>query len=154
MLQTLLEATPPTAWAALAGVGGLVGIVGSRLLRVAAHRDASEHIVRLAKAVLDIEQTFETDLAQIAQTSLFARYPKECGEYSRRAHNALAAGEQLRHRPKHVLKAMLMLLHEDHRRLVELRMELDSALAVWATCQASLQRGAASARPPLTESPP
>ncbi len=131
MLANLLD-PHFTAWAALVGLAGIGASLGARLLRRLARRDACTHIVRLAGAVVDIEQSIASDLEQAGASTLFPKFLAQSQGYAKRAHNALTNDEQLRTRRTHVLNALLMLLHEDHRRMVDLRSELDKVLAIWA----------------------
>lgn len=87
------------------------------------------HIVRLAVDIADVAGSVEADLATVSRDAEFASFPLRCRDYSHRAKDALQEGRALRQREPDSLSIILLELHDDHRRIVNLRSELDRALA-------------------------
>jgi hypothetical protein len=148
LLQALLAPSSTGFALGALGVGVLVATTSAaHLVRRHSRREASEHIVRLAGEIVAIARTVASDLAHIGPNTPFARFDQQAAEYARRAGNAIAARDRLRRRRSQVLEATLVLLHEDHRHMVDLRSEFDAALALWANCHPR-ERSAAAAAPP------
>jgi hypothetical protein len=87
------------------------------------------HIVRLAVDIADVAGSVEADLASVSGEAAFASFPLRCHDYAQRAKHALQEGRALRYREPDSLSIILLELHDDHRRIVDLRSELDRALA-------------------------
>jgi hypothetical protein len=87
------------------------------------------HIVRLAVDIVDVAGSVDADLATVSRDADFAPFPLRCHDYAQRAKDALAEGKALRQREPDSLSIILLELHDDHRRIVDLRSELDRALA-------------------------
>lgn len=88
-------------------------------------------VLRLASDIVAVAETVHADLARVAEDSSFTRFANRCRECSERSHEALKEGRGLRQLEAERLTGILLLLHDDHRRMVDLRSELDRALAAW-----------------------
>lgn len=86
------------------------------------------HIMRLAVDIVEVAGSVEADLATVSRDANFAPFPLRCHDYAQRAKDALAEGKALRQREPDSLSIILLELHDDHRRIVNLRSELDRAL--------------------------
>jgi hypothetical protein len=91
--------------------------------------DAVRHIARLAEEIVAVAATIEADLAAGSDPGAFVAFLQRCRENGQRAAEALERGRALRQQEPETLDATLLLLHEDHRRMVDLRSEVDRALA-------------------------
>jgi hypothetical protein len=87
------------------------------------------HIVSLAVDIAEVAGSVEADLAGVAGDAAFTNFPLRCRDYAQRARHALQEGKALRQREPDSLSIILLELHDDHRRIVDLRSELDRALA-------------------------
>jgi hypothetical protein len=87
------------------------------------------HIVALAAYIADVAGSVEADLASVAGDAAFTQFPLRCRDSAQRARHALQEGRALRQREPDSLSIILLELHDDHRRIVDLRSELDRALA-------------------------
>ena len=87
------------------------------------------HIVGLAVDIAHVAGSVEADLAGVAGDAAFTTFPLRCRDYAQRARHALREGRALRQREPDSLSIILLELHDDHRRIVDLRSELDRALA-------------------------
>ena len=86
------------------------------------------HIMRLAVEIADVADSIDADLAPLRDAD-FAAFPLRCRDSAVRARDAMAEGKALRQREPDSLSIILLELHDDHRRIVDLRSELDRALA-------------------------
>ena len=91
--------------------------------------DAVRHIARLAEEIVAVAATIEADLAAGRDPGVSVAFLQRCRENGQRAAEALARGRALRQQEPETLGATLLLLHEDHLRMVDLRLEVDRALA-------------------------
>lgn len=125
----------PVSWM----VPGLAVLAACALAIVLVRRRTREQVVpqvlRLAAEIESVAHTVEEDLAGLPRHA-FSSFSLACGDYSRRARNALDDGLGLQGRPRVVLTSTLLLLHEDHRKIVDLRSQLDRALGRWSKADA------------------
>ena len=92
------------------------------------------HIVSLAVDIAEVAGSVEADLAGVAGDAAFTAFPLRCRDYAQRARHALQEGKALRQREPDSLSIILLELHDDHRRIVDLRSEVDRALARRSAC--------------------
>lgn len=125
----------PLAWM-LPGLAALAACaVAIALFRRRTRVEVLPQVLRLAAEIESVARTVEEDLAGMPRHA-FSSFSLACGEYSRRARKALDAGLGLQARPRVVLTSTLLLLHEDHRKIVDLRSQLDRALGRWSKAEA------------------
>lgn len=91
--------------------------------------DTVRHILRLAAEIEAVATTVEADLDGHADEPPCVVFRQRCREARIRAGEALAEGKALRLQEREALTTSLLLLHDDHRRIVDLRSEVDRALA-------------------------
>jgi hypothetical protein len=84
-----------------------------------------QHLERLAAEIVEVARSVEADLEALPQTSAVADLARRCGDCRRRAHEA-ASAQRL---GADALQAAISQLHEDHRRVVDLRSDVDVVLA-------------------------
>lgn len=118
------------SWLAAVGAA-LLGAGAICLFRRRRGADEERQVLRLASDIVGVAGTVDADLARVAPDSSFIKFANRCRECSERAHDALKEGRGLRQMEAERLTAILLLLHDDHRRMVDLRSELDRALAAW-----------------------
>ena len=90
--------------------------------------DRARHIARLAMEIDAVAGTIESDL-QVDGGEAFIVFGQRCRENRQRAREALGQGRALREQEAQALVTTLLLLHDDHRRMVDLRSEVDRAVA-------------------------
>ncbi|HEY0826334.1 MAG TPA: LPXTG cell wall anchor domain-containing protein [Ramlibacter sp.] len=117
-------------WLAAAGAALLSAAVLYLFRRRRGH-EVERDVVRLASHIVAVADTVEADLARVAGEPGFTRFANRCRECSERAHGALQLGRALRAVEIESLTGTLLMLHDDHRRMVDLRSELDRALGAW-----------------------
>jgi hypothetical protein len=118
------------SWLAAAGTA-LFGAGALCLFRRRRGVDEERQILRLASDIVAVAATVDADLSRVASDASFIKFANRCRECSERAHEALKEGKGLRLLETERLTSTLLLLHDDHRRMVDLRSELDRALAAW-----------------------
>ncbi len=118
------------SWLAAAGTA-LCGAGVICLFRRRRGMDEERQVLRLASDIIAVAATVHADLARVAGDASFTRFANRCRECSERAHEALKEGKGLRQLEMERLTGILLMLHDDHRRMVDLRSELDRALASW-----------------------
>ena len=91
--------------------------------------DTVRHVARLAVEIVGVAGTIESDLESDAGAPAFVVFRQRCRENRERAEAALAQGRSLRQQEREALVTTLLLLHDDHRRMVDLRSEVDRAVA-------------------------
>jgi hypothetical protein len=91
--------------------------------------DSARHILRLAKEIEGVAEGIEADLESAADDPPCVVLRQRCREARGRATRALAEGQGLRLQEREALTTTLLLLHDDHRRIVDLRSQVDCALA-------------------------
>ena len=127
MQQTILACL---RWA-LAGVAALAAALVfkhwvSRRLR---SRDAVQHAARLADDIGAVADTIEADLVRLKGSASWAALDARCNECRERADQASAQRRLIVRLEPDALQDLVEHLHEDHRRVVNLRSEVDLALA-------------------------
>jgi hypothetical protein len=110
-------------WIAAATVAGLGAFWMLRLQRKRSQRQ--RHVERLAAEIVQVAQSIEVDLRSLPLTSEAADLGRRGAECRTRA-KEVAAG---RRRTQDALDDAIGQLHEDHRRIVDLRWELDAVMA-------------------------
>jgi len=111
--------------AAAAGLAGAAAFAWKRRQ----DNDNVRHVGRLAAEIVSVAGTVEADLAAAPEASAPKCLLERCREYRERAQDALQEGRSLRQRDAIGIESILLLLHDDHRRVVDLRSEVDRALA-------------------------
>ena len=92
-------------------------------------RDAVRHAVRLADDIGAVADTIEMDLLKLKGTASWAALSARCNECRERADQATAQARLLPRLEPDALQDLVERLHDDHRRVVNLRSEVDLALA-------------------------
>jgi LPXTG-motif cell wall-anchored protein len=121
----MLESWLAAAGAALVSAGAVV------VFRRRRGNEVARQVLRLASDIVAVGATLDADLARVAGEASFTKFVRrrqECGE---RAEGALKEGRALGVQEMEGLTGTLLMLHDDHRRMVDLRSELDRALAAW-----------------------
>lgn len=88
-------------------------------------RQRQEHVGRLAEEIVQVAQSIEVDLRSLPRTS-------ECADLARRAADCRLRAAGIGSSPCRTAQALnhaVGQLHEDHRRVVDLRWELDAVMA-------------------------
>jgi hypothetical protein len=111
--------------AALAGAAAL----GAWLVRRRRHNRVVTNVLRLALDIVDVAATVDEDLDRVCTERTYPDVRAKCREYRDRAEAILAHRERLARLPSDRVVAALELLHDDHRRMVNLRSEADAVLA-------------------------
>lgn len=118
-------------WAALTAAACLA-LFALRIwiARQRVRREARLHIRRLASEIIHVAGTIEADLSGMAGDSrFFSGLTARCNECRGRSEASLASTAGLRRFDIDRLNRELELLHDDHRRIVDLRSDVDAALA-------------------------
>lgn len=118
------------SWLALAGAA-LVAAVALCIFKRRRGHDVERQVLRLASDIVAVAATVDGDLARVATDPSFTKFANRRRECSERAEDALRQGRALRQAEMESLTGTLLMLHDDHRRMVDLRSELDRALAAW-----------------------
>ena len=84
-----------------------------------------QHMQRLAAEIVEVAQSIQADLAILPRTSAAAELARRCAECRVRSEQA-AAPHNL---SQEALRRALGQLHDDHLRIVDLRSDVDAALA-------------------------
>jgi hypothetical protein len=115
----------------IAAVSGAacIGAVTAFVWKRRHEEDAARHILRLAAEIDGVADGIDTDLACAADDPPCVVLRQRCREAHERAIQALAEGRDLRLQEREALTTLLLLLHDDHRRIVDLRSDVDRALA-------------------------
>ncbi|GAB3764475.1 hypothetical protein GCM10028796_19590 [Ramlibacter monticola] len=111
--------------AGAACLGGVVAFVWHRRRG----EDTLRHIARLAAGIVAVGGTIESDLETDPEAPAFMVFRQRCRENRERADQALEQGKALGQQEAEALLTTLLLLHDDHRRMVDLRSEVDRAVA-------------------------
>ena len=111
-----------TWWLVTAGLA----TVGALALGRAQHgRSARQlHVERLAAEIVEVARSIEVDLHELPRTSAALELGRRCSECCRRTRSA--AGRRLK---DEALEEAIGQLHDDHRRVVDLRSEVDVLMA-------------------------
>jgi hypothetical protein len=117
----------------VAGLGLLAGGAAAAGWFLMRRRDDEvvRHTLRLASEIVAVGATIDADLARVPAEAPFQSFAQRCRENAERAHEALKQGRALRQMDPELLSDTALLLYEDHRRTVDLRSEVDRALAKW-----------------------
>ena len=83
-----------------------------------------QHLERLAAEIVDVARSIEADVQALPRTSALADLARRCGDCHQRARQA-ARSQRL---SPEALEQAIGQLHEDHRRVVDLRSEMDVML--------------------------
>ena len=115
----------------LAGVAAGLAALGLRawLQRRHGGREAARHAVRLADDIAVIAETIEGDLGLLASHGSLTALRARCRECRERADDAYQRRNQISKLDPFALEDLVERLHDDHRRIVNLRSEVDLALA-------------------------
>jgi hypothetical protein len=94
-------------------------------------RQRQDHVHRLAQEIVQVAQSIEVDLHTLPRTSEAAELARRGADCRTRAREVAAS----RCRTEQALHDAIGQLHEDHRRVVDLRWELDAVMAERRTGQ-------------------
>ncbi|MEJ8835465.1 hypothetical protein [Ramlibacter sp. AN1133] len=127
LVERILELLSLTlaAAAGAACIGGATAFVWKRRQ----DDDTSRDILRLAAEIDGVAAGIETDLEGAADDPPCVVFRQRSREARERALQALAQGKALKLQEREALITTLLLLHDDHRRVVDLRSDVDRALA-------------------------
>lgn len=116
---------------ALAAVAAAVSTLLLRawLVRRRESRDAVQHAVRLADDIVEVADTIEADLQKLKGRAEWPALGARCRECRERADQARTQWRALPAFEPDALQDLVERLHDDHRRVVNLRSEVDLALA-------------------------
>lgn len=92
-------------------------------------KDSVRHALRLADDIAAIAETIEADLVRLNGQSSAPALRARCRECRERADDTFAQYRVLGALDAAALEQRVEFLHDDHRRIVNLRSEVDSALA-------------------------
>jgi len=92
-------------------------------------RDGVEHASRLSADIASVADTIEADLLKLRGTPTWGALHARCGECRERADLASTQMHLLPRLEPDALQALVEHLHDDHRRVVNLRSEVDLALS-------------------------
>jgi hypothetical protein len=92
-------------------------------------RKAAAHALRLADDIASVAETIEADLSKLAGHESLEALRARCRESRERADEAFARRRTLARLDVDILQELVDGLHDDHRRVVNLRSEVDAALA-------------------------
>ncbi|MBC5785206.1 hypothetical protein H8N03_19825 [Ramlibacter sp. USB13] len=101
---------------------GLLAAVGAWVLARLRRRRTERHlhVARLAAEIVEVARSIEADLQELPRTSEAVELARRCGECRRRTTDT--ASRRLR---DDALEDAIGQLHDDHRRVVDLRSEVD-----------------------------
>jgi hypothetical protein len=116
-------------WFATAAAAALGAFLVLRTRRRRTQRQ--EHVGRLAEEIVEVAQSIEADLHSLPRTTEAADLARRAADCRLRA-TAIAGS---RCRTAQALNEAVGQLHEDHRRVVDLRWELDAVMAERRTGQ-------------------
>ena len=115
---------------ALAAAGLAAGALAAWFCLRRRHDDGTvRDILRLAREIDAVAATVDADLEDAADDPPCVVLRQRSREARERAAQALARGRALRGQDREALITSLLLLHDDHRRIVDLRSAVDAALA-------------------------
>lgn len=113
----------------VAGAACAGGATAWFLCRRSDDEGAVRDILRLAGEIEAVAATVDAELEGAADDPPCVVLRQRCRDARERATQALAQGKALRLQDGEALITTLLLLHEDHRRMVDLRLDVDRALA-------------------------
>lgn len=122
--KTALESVVAAA-AVLAGAAALI----AWRLRRRQHRRLVANVIWLASDIVSIAESIEEDLDGGSYRGALGGVRSRCQEYRARAEAFVLHEDRVRRLPPPRVTAILHTLHDEHRRMVDLRSEVDSALA-------------------------
>jgi len=119
--------------AVLGSAAALVGLAAmlAWFLRRQKRKRLVTHLLRLASDVVDVAESIDQDLEGLPRVRTLAALLSRSRESRERAEAFLAQGQRLDWLPVVRIARALELLHDEHRRIVDLRSEVDTALAAW-----------------------
>ena len=128
---TLVESILELLSLSIAAAAGAAGMAGAAAFfwKRRHDEDTTRHILRLAAEIDLVATGIDDDLEAAADDPPCVVLRQRCREAHVRAMEALAQGRSLRLQEREALTTSLLLLHEDHRRIVDLRLDVDRALA-------------------------
>ncbi len=110
----------------------LAGLGAFWMLRLQRRRSLrQQHVERLAAEIVQVAQSIEVDLRSLPRTSEAAELAQRGADCRTRARQVATS----RCRTPDALDEAIGQLHEDHRRIVDLRWELDAVMAERRTGQ-------------------
>lgn len=117
-------------WALAAAAAALSALLlRAWLVRRRESRDAVQHAVRLADDIVEVADTIEADLQKLKGRAEWPALEARCRECRERADQARTRWRALPAFEPDALQDLVERLHDDHRRVVNLRSEVDLALA-------------------------
>ncbi|HET8744864.1 MAG TPA: LPXTG cell wall anchor domain-containing protein [Ramlibacter sp.] len=114
--------------ASAAGALGLGAVAGWFFRRRRRDDETARDILRLASQIDAVAATVDADLEPAADDPPCVVLRQRSREARERATEALEQGRALRQQDREALRSRLLLLHDDHRRIVDLRSEVDRAM--------------------------
>lgn len=119
------------AWAAAAFTAACLAVYALRawLAGRALQRNARGQVVRLASEIVAVAETIVVDLVDVPRDSTIADFLARARACRQRAEATLAQNTGLRRVDLDRLNSDLEVLHDEHRRVVNLRSDVDAALA-------------------------
>jgi hypothetical protein len=120
--QELLTRGMQWIWGALA-LGAAAAFVLGRVRRKRSHWH--QHVQRLAAEIIEVAESMQIDVQSLPRTSDVADLARRCNECRARAEDASSR----RLTSHEALEEAIAQLHDDHRRVVDLRSELDAQIA-------------------------
>lgn len=86
-------------------------------------------VLHLAADVMQVADSIHADLPRSLDDTVALRLRTECDYLGRRAEHVLRQKRTLRLLPPDRLQTALERLHDDHRRMVELRLQVDAEMS-------------------------
>jgi len=118
----------PSLMIVAAGGAACIGGAAAFFCKRRQDDECARHVLRLAADIDEVATGIESDLAGAADDPPCVVFRQRCGDARQRAQQARALGRALRLQEREALTTTLLLLHDDHRRIVDLRSEVDRAL--------------------------
>jgi len=116
---------------ALAGIAaaGAALLLNAPFVRRVRSRDGVQHAARIAADIASVADTIEADLLKLKGAPAWGALNARCEECRERADQTSAQLGPLRRLEPDAVQDLVEHLHDDHRRVVNLRSEVDLALS-------------------------
>jgi hypothetical protein len=124
-MSLVLTTTP--AMLPAAAVAVVLSVAGFRWFTSRARRGLLHRVVHLAQEIRSVGASIHADLTESDEE--FLRLAADCSFLGRRAAHFLEQRSGLRRMSAERLQTALERLHDDHRRIVDLRWEVDAKIA-------------------------
>lgn len=119
----------PVLWAGMAAVAAGMGVFIAYQLASRRAPAAVRRVLDLAGQVMEVADSIHGDLPRSLDDAEALRLRTDCEYLGRRAEHVLRQGKVLRLLPDDRLQTALERLHDDHRRMVELRLQVDAEMS-------------------------